>query len=971
MNPAEKLRQLQEQQQQLEEHLKPLKWQLRNVLPGSPEARALHPQIDPLEKQLEDIKKKIAKVKAAIVTQPPVPPCMRMGAERSPSQPSRPDQPLLRAEHFVGRETELAILVKDLQPGRVVSLCGPGGIGKTALAAEAVATLQERGELTTRFPDGVIVYSFYGQPDPMLAFAHIIRSFDPDAREISAQAAQAMLMHKRALLILDGTEEAEDVQRVLNIRGTCGVLVTSRRKQDALAERQDMPPLPIEDTISLLCAWGGDRIKDDEATHRLCEQLGGLPLAARLAGRYLSQTGETAAEYLDWLDTSPFEALHQGAHREESVNLLLERSVQQVSENARRVLAVVGVLNLSPFAVEPLAAALVCAVRQIRTMLSELVTYGLLVRPEPCYSVSHALIHTYAGRRLPIEPDTLRRLADYYNAFAREHREQGLAGYARLDTERAHILRVIDRCQTQDDWQAVNDLVWVVAAQEGYLDIRGYWTERVTALTAGIHAARQLGKRYDEGAHLNHLGLAYANLGQEDQAIESYEQALTIAREVGDRRGEGADLGNLGVAYAALGQMDQAIEFYEQALMISRELGDRRGEGADLGNLGAAYYHLGQVDQAIAYYEQALTLARELGDRRNEGNQLGNLGLAYAALGQIGQAIAYYEQALTLAREIGDRRAEGSIVGNLGNAYRHLGQVGQAIAYYEQALSIQRDIGDRHGEGNHLGNLGAAYYHLGQVDQAIEYHEQALTLAREIGDRRGEGIRLGNLGAAYAALGQVNQAIEYHEQALTIDRDIGNRRGEGADLGNLGNAYADLGQVNQAIEYYEQALTIAREIGDRRGEGQDLGNLGNAYADLGQMDQAIAYYEQALTIAREIGDRRGEGNHLGNLGTAYHRLGQVDQAIAYYEQALTIDREIGDRQNEGIWLANLGNAYKKLGQPDRARELWQQALTIFEAIRSPSADKVRQWLAALDTPPRKGRFTRCLIALASKFFPNR
>ena len=699
-----------------EEELKKLRRQIKETMPGSQEARKLIKQIAKLE-QLE-------------ASLDPTP--------RRAGRPECPDQMLLRAEHFVGREEELAKLVEDLQPGRVVTLCGPGGIGKTALAAEAVATLTERDELTTRFPDGVIVYSFYGQPDPMLAFAHIIRSFDPDARQFSAQDAKNLLMHKQALLILDGTEDVKDFQNVLKIRGACGVLVTSRKKQDALAERQDMPPLPIEDTVTLLRAWGGERAKEDEATHRLCEQLGGLPLAARLAGRYLSQTGETAAEYLNWLDTSPFEALHQGAHREESVNLLLERSVQQVSDNARRVLAVVGVLNLSPFAVEPLAAALECAVRQIRTILGELVNYGLLVRPEPCYSVSHALIHTYASRRLPIESDTLRRLAAYYFAFARGQSEQGLAGYARLDTERVHLLRVIARCQAQEDWQAVNALVWAV---QSYLGIRGYWTERVTALTVGIHAARQQGERYDEGAHLNHLGLAYADLGQVAQAIEYHKQALVISREIKNRLREGQDLGNLGLAYADLGQVDQAIEYYEQALTLAREIGDRRGEGADLGNLGLAYAALGQVNQAIAYYEQALTIDREIGDRRGEGADLGNLGLAYAALGQVNQAIAYYEQALTIAREIGDRRNEGIWLGNLGLAYADLGQVDQAIEYYEQALTLARDIGDRRGEGADLGNLGNAYKKLGQPDRARELWQQALTIFEDIRSPNADKVR--------------------------------------------------------------------------------------------------------------------------------------------------------------------------------------------------------------------------------------
>jgi tetratricopeptide (TPR) repeat protein len=90
------------------------------------------------------------------------------------------------------------------------------------------------------------------------------------------------------------------------------------------------------------------------------------------------------------------------------------------------------------------------------------------------------------------------------------------------------------------------------------------------------------------------------------------EGAGRACAAVGDRRGEGADLGNLGLAYADLGQVDQAIEHYQQALVISREIGDRRGEGNHLGNLGLAYYSLGQVDQAIEHYRQALAIFEEI-----------------------------------------------------------------------------------------------------------------------------------------------------------------------------------------------------------------------------------------------------------------------------------------------------------------------------------------------------------------------
>ncbi|MCP4283410.1 MAG: tetratricopeptide repeat protein, partial [Gammaproteobacteria bacterium] len=600
-----------------------------------------------------------------------------------PNHPIPPQKPP-RAEHFTGREAEVAQLLKDLQPGRVITLCGPGGIGKTALAAEVVHRLE-----ADRFPDGSIFYSFYGRPDINLAFHHIVVSFGIDPKPPLENAALRLLAGKRALLILDGTEEASNLKAVLQVRGECGVLVTSRKKQDALDQPYKLSPLPIEKAVQLLCAWGGDCAGKDGATRQICEIVGGLPLAVRLVGRYLNETGETAAEYLEWLQEQPIEALDRGEHKKESANVLLERSLGQVSQQTQQATAVVGQLALAPFTVEAVAAALNQSAQQTRQALGELVSYGFLLRNEQRYEVSHPLIHTYASRRMNVEAERLRRLAAYYTGFAEEQSEQGMEGYTRLDAERAHLIKVMESCQAQEEWQAIIDLEQAV---DDYLDLRGYWTEYQTALEMGKTAARNMNDRQNEAKFLNNLGLAYSDLGQVEHAIKYYEQALAIDREIDDRRGEGAALGNLGIAYSDLGQVEHAIEYYEQALAIDREIGDRQGEGADLGNLGNAYGDLGQVEHAIKYYEQALAIDREIGDRRGEGADLGNLGNAYSDLGQVEQAIAYYEQALAIRREIGDRRGEGADLGNLGIAYSDLGQVEHARQYFQQALTIFEEI---------------------------------------------------------------------------------------------------------------------------------------------------------------------------------------------------------------------------------------------------------------------------------------
>jgi len=530
-----------------------------------------------------------------------------------------------RATHFTDRERELARLLADLQPGRVATLCGPGGIGKTALAAEAVWELAPENEPPKRFPDGILFHSFYGRPDTALALEHIVTSFGAEPRPSPASAALQVLAGKQALIILDGAEEADDLRTVLNVCGGCCALVTSRARKDAVAERQDVEPLEADDAVDLLRKWGGDRTADDRAAGQICKLTGYLPLAVRLAGRYLDETGETASEYLTWLEETPLEALSHGKRRQESVDVLLKKSLAQVSEEACRVLGVVGLLALAPFDRAPIAAALDLSSRQLHKPLGELVSYGLLSHSEEWYEVSHALVHTYARKRVEPEAEAVTRLAAYYDALAREQQERGLPGYRRLDIERGHVMRVLRTCAEQGRWEAVRSLVWAV---EDYLDICGYWTERVQALETGVEATQALEHRRDEGAFLGNLGLAYSDLGQVEKAITYYEQALAIAREIGHRQGEGAHLGNLGVAYRDLGQVEKAITYYEQALAIAREIGHRQGEGADLGNLGVAYHDLGQVEKAREYLQQALAIFEEIKSPYGElaRRQLAELG---------------------------------------------------------------------------------------------------------------------------------------------------------------------------------------------------------------------------------------------------------------------------------------------------------------------------------------------------------
>jgi hypothetical protein len=208
------------------------------------------------------------------------------------------------ASHFVGREPELAQLQVGLKPGRIFTICGPGGMGKTALAAQALYQMTGEGKTPPQdFPDGVFYHTFYHQHEITTALAEVARFFGVDPRPDAAQAAREALYVRCALLYLDGAEEADDLRPLLELRGRCGVLITSRdRKHLALGEGLDLQPLALEEAVGLLQALGGAQAAGQKQAQELCNRLGCQPLAIRLAGGYIGETQEPVETYTAWLE---------------------------------------------------------------------------------------------------------------------------------------------------------------------------------------------------------------------------------------------------------------------------------------------------------------------------------------------------------------------------------------------------------------------------------------------------------------------------------------------------------------------------------------------------------------------------------------------------------------------------------------------------------------------------------------------
>ncbi len=592
---------------------------------------------------------------------------------------------------FLHREEELAWLNERLQAGAVVAVCGPGGMGKSALAAQTVSKLEEG-----RFPDGVVFHSFYHKPSTDMALQTIAGAFQVEAKAGLESAVRQALAGKQALLILDGAEEADDLPAVLRLRGGCGVLITSRKTEDAPDALWELKPLEEKPAEEVFLRYSGP-VSDAASAAAICNILDGWPVGLRIAGRYLRSTKESAADYLRWLDKKPFRKLGAGKHQEDNAALLLGRSVEQVSADAVQVLRLAGVLAFASISLGPVMAVVgkededqdEVELRSTEA-LNELVNYGLMEKPGERWQTSHALVHTYARTELALSKESLERLAGWYIDFCRTQSQAGLEGYTRLDAERAHCLRLMESCLESKLWQEVQGLVRAINT---YLDRQGYWTEWQTAVSINLTAARLAGDRKEEGWGLNEIGRTCNRRGDYTQALAYYEQSLPIRQEVGDKFGEGRTLNNIGTIYRQQGKHEQALERYEQSLTTKREIGDREGEGRTLNNIGFLYRIQGDNKTALAYYQQCLPIKREVGDKRGEGITLNNIAKIYRMQGNAAKALEYYEQALAICQQFGDRAGEAVRYWNLGLTYEDLGDLAQAEEYMSQAVQIEEAIG--------------------------------------------------------------------------------------------------------------------------------------------------------------------------------------------------------------------------------------------------------------------------------------
>nr|XP_029714526.1 LOW QUALITY PROTEIN: G-protein-signaling modulator 2-like [Aedes albopictus] len=316
----------------------------------------------------------------------------------------------------------------------------------------------------------------------------------------------------------------------------------------------------------------------------------------------------------------------------------------------------------------------------------------------------------------------------------------------------------------------------------------GDYTKAMQYHKHDLTLARSMNDKLGEAKSSGNLGNTLKVMGRFDEAAIFCQRHLAIAQSLGDRLSEGRALYNLGNVYHAkgkqLGQKDpgdfsdevkeslmQAVEYYQQNLTLMKELGDRGAQGRACGNLGNTYYLLGNFETAIEHHQERLRIAREFGDKAAERRANSNLGNSHIFLGQFEQAANHYKRTLSLAMELGERAVEAQACYSLGNTYTLLRDFPTAIDYHQRHLAIAQELGDRIGEARACWSLGNAHSSIGNHEKALHYANSHHILARELGDVVGENTAKMNISDLRKILGLPEMPAEGSGSGMAIEND--------------------------------------------------------------------------------------------------------------------------------------------------------------------------------------------------------
>ncbi len=817
-----------------------------------------------------------------------------------------------QASSFVGRDHERGEVAKLLREPhcRILTLHGPGGVGKSRLAIQIAWDQMQVGS----FREGV----FFVPLDTLTSSEQIPVSIAAtleltlEGKRDALEQIGSYLGDKRVLLVLDNFEQLlEGATLVSELCRACSdakILVTSRERLNLTEEHVltleglSSPDESAGDEDALasdavqLLAQRAKKARLDfhlepelpEAL-KLCKLLEGSPLGIELAAAWvrlmpLADIRSEVARNLDFLASSARNA----TGRHQSLRATFEHSWRLLSDRERRALAKLAVFRggFRREAAQSVAGATL-------PILASLADKSLLrVRPNGRYD-RHDLLHQFTHEKfIALREDyagTRVRYANYYLELAEEaepyvERGEQASWLARLEEEHANLQ---------------NALAWSL--------------EHDAEL--GLKLAASLGVFWEIRSHYQ-LGRAW----YEKLLSHPHAGHLHLRAKILSRKGRLADL---------QGDVSEAQVDLEESLVLHRKLGDKTGMALSLNNMGLVAYNQGEYPKALEFHNESLALRRAVGDKSGMADSLNNLGLIAHEQARHSEAHRFFTESVALKREVGDEAAMAYPLLSLSNLAYARGDYPRARTLLGECLSLLRKMGDRRGVASALSYLGDVSAAQGDYFEAQTFFHESLTLRRDIGDKRGVAALLNSLGNTALYQGDDGEARTFYEESLTLRREVGDRAGITGSLHNLGLIAAHQGRYTHALETFTRCLSLHREIGDKGGMADSLHNLGFSATKEGDYAKARTFFHECLALSLDIQDRRGIAETLEEYATLLALETMFTRSVRLFAAARTIRESVGaplEPYRKDDVQRTIEHARHKLG--DAFPAIWKEGLQL-------------------------------------------
>jgi tetratricopeptide (TPR) repeat protein len=329
-------------------------------------------------------------------------------------------------------------------------------------------------------------------------------------------------------------------------------------------------------------------------------------------------------------------------------------------------------------------------------------------------------------------------------------------------------------------------------AEEQFLDLLAYHFEHGINLDKKRYYLRQAGE-VAQRTYANEAAVEYFRKVM--PLLETSEQ-IQIMLKVGE-------------VERLVGQWDEAVNMFQEALALAEAAGDKAAVGSSQVAMGEMLRNQGNYTQATIWLEKARAVFEEEQDQKGLAQVLHYSGTVAAQQGDLETAEDLYGRSLALRRELDDQVGITHLLNNLAIIAEYRGDYQESRTLHEEALAIRRDLGDRRMIAFSLSNVGHILSRLGDYPGARTHLEEAVALHREIGDQYSLATTLDNLGNVVRAQASYDEARHLYSESLEINQELG-------DGWAAAYLLEDIARLLHLVEQNSDALVLLSAAGTLR-----------------------------------------------------------------------------------------------------------------------------------------------------------